>query len=175
MLINQREFIFADITRCLRTNKSPAQRHRTCWYCDLTDALCYIHSLGIAHADIRILSQYPILEALRSSLNEIDLARLRAVNTRFRQNFMSHFMKPASVDRLYTRFFDDTKGFRHALRQCRGVVSRSSALQFFSGHQWHSDLDIYVEMKRTEALVRFFVSTTISRYVLFPITMNIAC
>jgi serine/threonine protein kinase len=32
----------------------PPQIYRICWYRDLTDTLCYIHSLSIAHADIRI-------------------------------------------------------------------------------------------------------------------------
>ncbi|RDW58924.1 uncharacterized protein DSM5745_11130 [Aspergillus mulundensis] len=33
---------------------SPDQLHRICWYRGLTDALCHIHSPGIAHADVRI-------------------------------------------------------------------------------------------------------------------------
>lgn len=32
----------------------PAQSYRIRWYRDLTDALCHLHSLGVAHADIRI-------------------------------------------------------------------------------------------------------------------------
>lgn len=38
----------------LPEDKIPAQRHQICWYRDVTDALCHIHSLGIAHADVRI-------------------------------------------------------------------------------------------------------------------------
>ncbi|KAJ5544592.1 hypothetical protein N7535_007013 [Penicillium sp. DV-2018c] len=38
----------------LSEDKIPARRHRIRWYRDLTDALCHIHSLGIAHADVRI-------------------------------------------------------------------------------------------------------------------------
>lgn len=38
----------------LSENRIPAQRYRIRWYRDLTDALCHIHSLGIAHADVRI-------------------------------------------------------------------------------------------------------------------------
>ena len=32
----------------------PGQPHRIRWYGDITDALCHLHSLGIAHADVRI-------------------------------------------------------------------------------------------------------------------------
>ncbi|KAL5336615.1 hypothetical protein BJX70DRAFT_389811 [Aspergillus crustosus] len=38
----------------LSKDKIPAQCHRIRWYRDVIDALCHIHSLGIAHADVRI-------------------------------------------------------------------------------------------------------------------------
>lgn len=38
----------------LPSDKIPPQLLRIRWYRDLTDALCYIHNLGIAHADVRI-------------------------------------------------------------------------------------------------------------------------
>ncbi|PYI31104.1 hypothetical protein BP00DRAFT_183351 [Aspergillus indologenus CBS 114.80] len=38
----------------LPSDKLPPQPHRIRWYRDITDALCHIHSLGIAHADLRI-------------------------------------------------------------------------------------------------------------------------
>ena len=36
----------------LSEDKIPTQPHRIRWYRDLTNALCHIHSLGIAHADV---------------------------------------------------------------------------------------------------------------------------
>lgn len=51
---DQLEGIYLRRYHSLSEDKIPAQHHRIRWYRDLTDALCHIHSLGIAHADIRI-------------------------------------------------------------------------------------------------------------------------
>lgn len=51
---DQPEGIYLRRYHSLSEDKVPAQLHRICWYSDLTDALCHLHSLGIAHADVRI-------------------------------------------------------------------------------------------------------------------------
>ncbi|CAG8429867.1 unnamed protein product [Penicillium salamii] len=51
---DQPESIYLRRYHSLSENETPAQLHRIRWYRDLTSALCHIHSLGIAHADIRI-------------------------------------------------------------------------------------------------------------------------
>jgi hypothetical protein len=51
---DQPEGIYLRRYHSLSEDTLPAQLHRIRWYRDLTDALCHIHSLGIAHADIRI-------------------------------------------------------------------------------------------------------------------------
>lgn len=51
---DQPEGIYLRRYHPLSEDKIPAQLHRIRWYRDLTDALCHIHSLGIAHADVRI-------------------------------------------------------------------------------------------------------------------------
>lgn len=51
---DQPEGIYLRRYYSLSEDKIPAQPHRIHWYRDLTDALCRIHSLGIAHADVRI-------------------------------------------------------------------------------------------------------------------------
>ncbi|KAJ5461053.1 uncharacterized protein N7458_002605 [Penicillium daleae] len=51
---DQPEGIYLRRYHSLSGDKIVPQPHRIRWYCDLTDALCHIHSLGIAHADVRI-------------------------------------------------------------------------------------------------------------------------
>jgi serine/threonine protein kinase len=51
---DQPEGIYLRRYHSLPSDKIPSQLHRIRWYRDLTDALCHIHSLGIAHADVRI-------------------------------------------------------------------------------------------------------------------------
>ncbi|TWU70917.1 hypothetical protein ED733_000688 [Metarhizium rileyi] len=52
--VDQPEGIYLRRYHSLSEDKIPAQLYRIRWYRDLTDALCYIHSFSIAHADIRI-------------------------------------------------------------------------------------------------------------------------
>jgi serine/threonine protein kinase len=51
---DQPEGIYLRRYHSLSSDRIPPQLHRIRWYRDLTDALCHIHSLGIAHADVRI-------------------------------------------------------------------------------------------------------------------------
>lgn len=51
---DQPEGIYLRRYHSLSKDKIPSQHHRIRWYRDLTDALCHIHSLGIAHADVRV-------------------------------------------------------------------------------------------------------------------------
>lgn len=52
--VDQPEGIYLRRYHSLSEVKIPAQLRRIRWYRDLTDALCHIHNLGIAHADVRI-------------------------------------------------------------------------------------------------------------------------
>lgn len=102
------------------------------------------------------LSQYPVLEALRKYMNKQDLAQLRGVNRQLRHEFASHFMKRGSIDELYKRFFDP-EPFREAHSQSRALVSGSTALQFFTGYRWETDLDIYVQAGRWTPSANFLM------------------
>lgn len=52
--IDQPEGIYLRQYQPLSRDRIPDQLGRIQWYRDLTDALCHIHSLGIAHADILV-------------------------------------------------------------------------------------------------------------------------
>ncbi|KAJ6167079.1 hypothetical protein N7470_002526 [Penicillium chermesinum] len=51
--VDQPEGIYLRRCRSLSKNEIPPQLHRIRWYRELADALCHLHSFGIAHADIR--------------------------------------------------------------------------------------------------------------------------
>ncbi|QQK48077.1 Protein kinase-like domain protein [Penicillium digitatum] len=51
---DQPEGIFLRRYKPLPEGEVPAQPTRIRWYCDIADALCHLHKLGIAHGDVRI-------------------------------------------------------------------------------------------------------------------------
>jgi len=52
--IDQVEVIYLRRYRSLSNDEDPSQSDRIRWHRNLTNALCHIHSIGIAHADVRI-------------------------------------------------------------------------------------------------------------------------
>lgn len=100
---------------------------------------------------ISVTADHPLYDPILSCCNAAELLRLARTCKAFRNTVLDFIPRAFNINRNLLQFFADPIGFRIMLSDTGAIVSGSFALQFFIRAYYPlSDLDIYVEAKKSE-------------------------